>query len=135
MSNPHEKYLQLMSSDAYTFAHVQTYAIRWALDEITRLREDKARLDKAREIVFSYTDNEITSHPWWAVMRNSGRGSAAVIAGPFFSRERAEQYRQARLHEHGKATHVFCFAGHYSRHYRDLIEALKPDADRTEAKD
>lgn len=88
------------------------------------------KLSEARKILFAYgQENDGTSHPWWAVVSKSRMGAHAILAGPFFSRERAEQHRQARLYEYGKGSVVWCFSGHNSQHYRDLREALKEDAD------
>jgi len=91
-----------------------------------RVAELESQLKRAQDILFCSTDNEITSDPWWAVVRKNRLGSSAISAGPFFSRERAETHMEARRHEYGKGAFVFCFSGYYSRHYRDLREALKP---------
>ena len=81
---------------------------------------------KASEILYAYGEhNDATAHPWWAVVAENRMGPHAILAGPFFSRERAEQHRQARLYEYGKGSIVWCFSGHNSQHYKDLREALK----------
>ena len=86
------------------------------------------RLRAIADIVFAHGDqNDITTHPWWAVVRKNRIGSNAIKAGPFFSRTRAEEYFEARHWEH-KGCFVFCFSGHASQHYRDLRELLKPFA-------
>lgn len=80
---------------------------------------------KASEILFAHgDDNDGTAYPWWAVVAKNRMGPSAILAGPFFSRERAEQHRQARLYEYGKGSVVWCFSGYQSWHYRDLREAL-----------
>jgi hypothetical protein len=91
---------------------------------LAEAREDAARLQKAREILFAYTDNEITADPWWAVVRKGSFGCVVVLEGPFFSRERAEALRTARLYEYGAKSYVFCFSGHRSQHYKALRAAI-----------
>ena len=88
--------------------------------ELAEARKDGERLARAREILFAYTDNEITSDPWWCVVRNGSFGRMVVLEGPFFSRERAEELRNARLYEYGAKSYVFCFSGYRSQHYKDL---------------
>ncbi|MFN8994993.1 MAG: hypothetical protein ACK5X3_15210 [Pseudomonadota bacterium] len=100
--------------------------LRDARAEIARLRADGERLEKVRDLVFCYTDNESTDHPWWAVVRKSGIRSA-ICAGPFFSRERAEECCEARRHEWGKGAFVFGFSGYRSEHYKALRDLLDPD--------
>lgn len=81
--------------------------------------------EKASEILHAYgKDNECTSHPWWAVVRKNAMGSNAILAGPFFSRQAAENHRKAREYEYGAKSIVFCFSGHRSRHYKELRAAL-----------
>ena len=92
--------------------------------ELAEAREDQERLKKARSILFAYTDNEITAHPWWCVVRNGSFGRMIVLEGPFFSRERATQLLEARRYEYGAKAYVYCFSGHRSWHYRDLREAV-----------
>ena len=89
----------------------------------------KERLAMAVEALFAYGDrNEMTADPWWAIVAKNRMGSNAILAGPFFSRERAEEHRQARLYEYGKGSIVFCFSGHRSQHYKDLRAALTATA-------
>lgn len=83
------------------------------------------KLQKAREILFAYGDeNDGTAHPWWAVVKRSRMGEHSILAGPFFSRQRADEHYKAREYEYKKAI-VYCFSGHYSQHYRELREVLK----------
>lgn len=95
--------------------------------QLAEARKDGERLEQVRELVFSYSDNEITDHPWWAVVRKNGMGSSAICAGPFFSRERAEECCEARRHEWGKGAFVFGFSGYRSEHYKRLRDLLDPD--------
>lgn len=86
------------------------------------------RLRAIADIVFAYGDeNDATEHPWWAVVKRNQFGEHAILAGPFFSRERALWHYESRSYEYGKAI-VYCFSGHRSQHYRDLRELLKPFA-------
>ena len=91
---------------------------------LAEAREDSKRLQRAREILFAYTDNEITADPWWCVVRNGSFGRMVVLEGPFFSRERAEALRNARLYEYGAKSYVYCFSGHRSQHYKELRVAI-----------
>ena len=95
--------------------------------QLAEARRDGERLKEVRDLVFSYSDNEITDHPWWAVVRKNGMGSSAICAGPFFSRERAEECCEARRYEWGKGAFVFGFSGFRSEHYKTLRDLLDPD--------
>lgn len=81
-----------------------------------------AAFDRICGLLFGYSDNEATAHPWWAVVRRGTAGRKVVLAGPFFSRERAEANRTARLYEYGPGAYVYCFSGHISQHYVELRE-------------
>lgn len=91
-----------------------------------KLAEAEEVIRKAQEILFCYTDNEITSDPWWCVVRNGSFGRMIVLEGPFFSRERARQLLEARRYEYGAKAYVYCFSGCRSEHYKDLRKLLKP---------
>jgi len=86
-------------------------------------------LREAAAILFAYTDNEITSDPWWAVVRNGSFGRMIVLEGPFFSRESATNLLEARRYEYGDKAYVYCFSGYRARGYRQLRELLKPWAE------
>lgn len=100
-----------------------------AARECAEAREQRdalaAALEKARSILFAYTDNEATAHPWWAIVRNGSFGRMVVLVAPFFSREAAEEHRRARIYEYGEKSFVFCFSGYYAWQYRDLCDSLK----------
>lgn len=70
-------------------------------------------------------NNEGTAYPWWCVVAKNRMGASSILAGPFFSRERAEAHRQARICEYGKGSIVYCFSGYNSGDYRDLVDRLK----------
>ncbi len=136
--NEYVDYLKDQADAAEADYHAQAEAEQRDREEMARLttkvaelesalaeaREDAARLQKAREILFAYTDNEITADPWWAVVRIGSLGCMVVLEGPFFSRERAEAQRTARLYEYGAKSYVFCFSGHRSQHYKELRAAI-----------
>ncbi len=83
-------------------------------------------LAETKKILFAYGDkNDATSWPWWGVAAKNRMGPSAILAGPFFSRERAEQHRKAREYDYGKGSIVYCFSGYHSHHYRDLIAAVE----------
>jgi hypothetical protein len=105
--------------------YVPSYYEGAAASFIQIAEEAEAKLEEARAILFAYTDNEITAHPWWAVVIRNRMGSSAIAAGPFFSRERAEKHMEARRYAYGKAAYVYCFSGHASEHYTALREALE----------
>ena len=123
------KTLAVPDLNGYELTADDEATIRHALALIERYRG-------AQTILYSYGEaNEITAHPWWAVVIRNRMGANAIAAGPFFSRERATEHMEAQRHEYGKAAYVFCFSGHASQHYIALRAALSPDppAKRTEA--
>lgn len=97
-------------------------------DETCMARKAEA-FDKICALLFGYSDNEGTGHPWWAVVRRGSFGRMIVLAGPFFSRERAEGHRKAREYEYTSKSFVYCFSGHSSCDYielRDIAIELYP---------
>jgi hypothetical protein len=70
------------------------------------------------------TKREGTSYPWWAIVR--GRGpNKTLLEGPFFSREEAEEMREAKPQDYGRSSYVYCFSGHRSFGYCELIALAK----------
>lgn len=117
--------LEALLAKATTDAPEMLEAIKNATAQAREALELREALEKAHAILFAYgNENDGTQHPWWAVVKRSGFGERAILAGPFFSRERAQQHYEARRYEYGKAI-VYCFSGHYSQHYRDLRETLE----------
>lgn len=86
----------------------------------------KEKLDALASVV-SHTDNEATSYPWWAIVTNGLRGWLCVHAGPWFSREAATEYLNAKAYNFPKSAYVFCFSGHESADYRRLVDAARPE--------
>lgn len=64
---------------------------------------------------------EGTGYPWWAIVRRTSGGAFILLDGPFFSREEAENLRTSKPHDYGKSSLVYCFSGHRSESYKDLI--------------
>ena len=72
------------------------------------------------------TDTEATASPWWMIidprqnMKVNSYGIsniAAMITGPFFSREEAEAHLEARRYAYSKNAGVYCDSGWRSRQY------------------
>jgi hypothetical protein len=81
--------------------------------------------DRFVHVLLSSTDNESTQYPWWGIVKRAGLGQYAMLAGPFFSRASAERQRKARIYEYGERSLVYCFSGHESRDFRDLMDAAR----------
>lgn len=91
-------------------------------------------------------DNECTSFPWWVIVdpqpdygrrilmgRDEERihTAAAMVTGPFFSREEAEDELKATRYNYSKRAVVYCKSGCYSRQYQwKMREASKHWADK-----
>ena len=82
------------------------------------------------ELEVSYA-NEGTYAPWWMIidpMQNFKTDSeavhaiAAMITGPFFSREEAEAVLAATRYRFGKGACVYCASGHATLQYRDEMK-------------
>lgn len=77
-------------------------------------------------------ENEGTSFPWWVIvdprqnMDCDYHAIAAMVTGPFFSREEAEAQLKATRYNYSKRAVVYCKSGCYSRQYQDKMrEASK----------
>lgn len=72
-------------------------------------------------------ENDGTTHPWWAITRQSKIGvyGEVVLAGPFFSRQQAKEQLEARRYHYGDKARTFCFTGYDSYPYRDLLDKAK----------
>lgn len=83
-------------------------------------------LKQVHSILFAYGDkNDITAHPYWAIVKNGRMGPETILAAPFFSREAAMNHRNARIYEYGQKSYVYCFSGHWSSQYKELREIVK----------
>ena len=75
-------------------------------------------------------DNEATSCPYWLIldpkqnMTCDLHNLASQISGPFFSREDATEYMNAKKHHYSSNAKVFCHSGHYSRKYSNLCKSI-----------
>ncbi|MGC4033655.1 MAG: hypothetical protein QM754_18375 [Tepidisphaeraceae bacterium] len=85
----------------------------------------EAKAAEALSKVVSYKDNEATSYPWWAIVSTGSFGRPVIWAGPWFSREAATAYLNAKHYNFPKSVHVFCFSGHESGDFRALVDAAK----------
>jgi hypothetical protein len=72
-------------------------------------------------------DNESTSFPWWVIvdpLQNLNcdyHAIAAMVTGPFFSREEAEAELKATRYNYSKRAVVYCKSGCYSRQYQHKV--------------
>lgn len=80
------------------------------------LRHIEPALDKDK--------NEGTAHPWWAIVRKGSFGRYVFLAGPFFSRESAEQFQSYQSHNLPKNTLVYCYSGQYCSGESDWCDFL-----------
>ncbi|MFT5453094.1 MAG: hypothetical protein ACI9N9_002595 [Enterobacterales bacterium] len=75
-------------------------------------------------------DNEATSCPYWLILDPKQNMTcdlynlASQISGPFFSREDATEYMNAKKHHYSSKAKVFCHSGHYSRKYSNLCKSI-----------
>ena len=66
---------------------------------------------------------EATTFPWWVILDPGhmwgGRVDdvAAMVTGPFFSREAAERHLEVRRHAFSAKARVYCHTGHHSPEY------------------
>lgn len=76
-------------------------------------------------------DNEGSDSPWWMVvdpaqnMSMDPAGTAMRIEGPFFSRQSAEEYLQARRYAYGTRAVVWCASGYWSHKWRTLMREIE----------
>ncbi|WP_164561972.1 hypothetical protein [Nitratidesulfovibrio vulgaris] len=70
------------------------------------------------------SNSEGTEAPYWLIidpfkmLRPSVDDVAAMITGPFFSREEAEEHLDARRYAFSDSACVYCHSGHASTVYR-----------------
>jgi hypothetical protein len=78
--------------------------------------------------------NEGTFAPWWMIinpMQNfktdseASHNIAAMITGPFFSREEAEAVLASARYRYGNGACVYCASGHATLQYRQEMTAAK----------
>ena len=70
---------------------------------------------------------EATDYPVWLIM--SGKFHDRYHAGPWFSREAADEHLAAKRHRYPKSAVVYCASGHMSADYRHLCETGKVPRD------
>ncbi len=76
-------------------------------------------------------NNEATSAPYWLIL-DPGQNMncdiyqlAAMITGPFFCREDAEDFLKATRYNFSARAKVYCHSGCYSYKYSELCKELK----------
>lgn len=95
-------------------AEIQFDAFRRILDELKKVAEEmKASCNEATK--------EATAYPFWTILYADNN---EWYAGPFFSREAAEEYRQSVRPETRDKTYVVCLSGKYSSAYEKLIDLV-----------
>ncbi len=80
--------------------------------------------------------NEGTDSPWWMIInpRQNFRVDeegihhiAAMITGPFFSREEAEAHLKLRRYAFSKHAEVYCNSGYWSNQYKEALRNVKKE--------
>lgn len=76
---------------------------------------------------------EATAYPVWIIV--SGKFHDRYHAGPWFSREAAEEHLDAKRHRYPRGAIVYCHSGHMSADYRHLCETgTLPPKESTDAR-
>lgn len=90
--------------------------------ELGEQRATREACDVLRQ--WASAPNDATAFPWWAITVESkiGYRGEIVVAGPFFSREKAQTVFDARFYCL-KDARVYCFTGHESNDLRTLYRA------------
>jgi hypothetical protein len=85
-------------------------------------------LDAVRRIANTYSDNEATDRPvWWILTPRFGGGSntAAMLSsvlGPFWSREEAQAWLDAKRYRFSAKAKVYCGSAHHNPELRKLFD-------------
>ena len=86
------------------------------------------RLERERALCMSQIakaeDNEATAFPWWAITEGF-RGREILLAGPYFNREDADEYLEAKRYNFGEKARVYCFSGSQSHVWRAALKAAQ----------
>jgi hypothetical protein len=72
--------------------------------------------------------NEATSYPFWCIVTKAGAaggGRYVLQAGPWFSREKAQDEITSHSYRYPKSAFVYCFSGHMSSDYKALCDAAR----------
>ena len=99
---------------------------------VNALADSNALLKQVSDTLPNIKDsdkNEGTDSPWWVIimprqiMRKDPSSTAScIVEGVWFSRESAEAHLESRRHEYGKDAVVYCFSGHWSAEYKQLLK-------------
>ena len=74
---------------------------------------------------------EGTDSPYWLIieprqmMRLDVHAVSAMITGPFFSREEAQQHLEARHYNFSSHAKVYCHSGYHSFQYKNAIRQAR----------
>lgn len=95
------------------------------------------QLKRIVDLLFSRTDSEATSFPFWYVAEKGAFGRTTMVSrGIWFSREEAEKHLKAKAHRYGKKAFVYCDSAHDSYSGLGELYRLAEEAKRAlEAKD
>jgi hypothetical protein len=93
------------------------------MDELIALREQVRAI---RDLVLSYGDkNDATAWPVWGIVKKAGLGQHDLLSGPWFNRDDAEAFLEAKRYRYGYKAFVYCFSAHDAWHMRKLQELVK----------
>jgi len=76
-------------------------------------------------------ENEATRSPWWVIIdprqnfevgEQGAHNVAAMITGPFFSREEGAQVLRAQRYNFSKHAVVYCLSGHNATQYGSKVQ-------------
>jgi hypothetical protein len=90
-------------------------------------------LRELAKIFCGFTSNDGTSDPWWAIVENTKKMQRVVLAGPFFSREKATAELESRRYFYGPKPYVYCFSAFANRDWHKAMDMLKPWKPETHA--
>ncbi len=68
---------------------------------------------------------ESTDYPVWIIVTMRANGDMLYHAGPWFSRQAAQDYLTSKSYNYPKKAVVYCASGHMSWDYRNLCESGK----------
>lgn len=75
-------------------------------------------------------ENEATAEPYWLILDPIQNMScdiyqlASQITGPFFCRDDAQEYLDAKKHRYSSKAKVFCHSGYASRKYCSFYSSI-----------
>lgn len=94
--------------------------------DLPRVLRAAQKFIEVQALIHAYQETDCTSYPYWAIVVKGCFGKQNLLAGPFFSREAAEQDLKLRRYNYPAKAFTFCFSGNASEGYRKLFETTKP---------